>query len=121
MKNLFKNLKPKILIRNVGITLIYPLARAFMAEHNKLQVFADILTIFALALIVIGIIYALVLKGDFDISGFVFNRGMRRTDMQNYGKYKRIQDEKREAAFNYPLFLGIAYLIVSAVIVYCFV
>ena len=46
-------------------------------------------------------------------------RGMRRSDdPQNFAKYKKELQEKREDAFNYPLFLGILYLAVSAVIAY---
>ena len=84
---------------HVIITLGYPAARAFIAERNKLQLFTDAMTIIAMAMIIGGIVYALVLRGDFDISAFVMRRGMKRDDMQ---------------------FLGILYLIVSAVIAYGF-
>ena len=105
---------------HVLITLGYPAARAFIAERNKLQLFTDAMTIIAMVMIIGGIVYALVLRGDFDISAFVMRRGMKRDDMQNFQKYKDDRNKKRKAAFNYPLFLGILYLIVSAVIAYGF-
>ncbi len=45
-------------------------------------------------------------------------RGMKRNDTINYVKYKEDQTKKREAAFNYPLYLGILYLIIAAIIAY---
>ena len=105
---------------HVIITLGYPAARAFIAERNKLQLFTDAMTIIAMVMIIGGIVYALALRGDFDISAFVMRRGMKRDDTQNFQKYKDDRNKKREASFNYPLFLGILYLIVSAVIAYGF-
>ena len=105
---------------HVIITLGYPAARAFIAERNKLQLFTDAMTIIAMAMIIGGIVYALALRGDFDISAFVMRRGMKRDDTQNFQKYKDDRNKKREASFNYPLFLGILYLIISAVTAYGF-
>ena len=105
---------------HVIITLGYPAARAIVAERNKLQLFTDAMTIIAMVMIIGGIIYVLVLRGDFDISAFVMRRGMKRDDTQNFQKYKDDRNKKREASFNYPLFLGILYLIISAVIAYGF-
>ena len=116
----FKNINPRVLMTHIIITLGYPAARAFIAERNKLQLFTDAMTIIAMVMIIGGIVYALVLRGDFDISAFVMRRGMKRDDMQNFQKYKDDRIKKRKAAFNYPLFLGILYLIVSAVIAYGF-
>ena len=66
------------------------------------------------------IIYALLLRGDFDISGFLMHRGMHVNTEETYKMFKESQKQKREDAFNYPLFLGILYLIVSAVIAWFF-
>ena len=119
MKNLLKKTNPRVLLTHMIITLGYPAARAFAAEQNRLQLFTDAMTVIAMALLVGGILYGFVLRGDLDISGFVMRRGMRRSDdPQNFAKYKKELQEKREDAFNYPLFLGILYLAVSAVIAY---
>lgn len=120
MKLHLKKINPRVLLTHVIITLAYPAARACTAGRGGLQIFTDALTIIGMVLIIGGIVYALALRGDFDISAFVMRRGMKRDDTQNFEKYKKEQDKKREAAFNYPLFLGILYVIVSAVIAYGF-
>ena len=114
----FKNLRPGPLITQILITVAYPAAKAYMAEEKRLLVFTDTLTIIALMLLIGGVIYALVLKGDFDISGFVMKRGFRRDPTESYQVYKTNRDERREAAFNYPLFLGVCYLLLCAVLAY---
>lgn len=116
----FRNLKPGTLLTHLLVTLAYPAARAITAEDRGLLIFTDALTIIALVLVVCGVAYALVLRGDFDLSGFVFNRGLQRRGGQSYETYKANRREEREAAFNYPLFLGILYLLVSAVLAYGF-
>ncbi|MBP3880541.1 MAG: DUF3899 domain-containing protein [Lachnospiraceae bacterium] len=114
----FKKINPRVLITHVIITLGYPVVRAITAERAGLQLFTDAITIIAMVLLIGGILYGLVLRGDFDISSFVMRRGMKRNETINYGKYKEDQTKKREAAFNYPLFLGILYLIIAAIIAY---
>ena len=102
------------------ITLGYPAAKAYVMGVNRLQVFTDAVTIIALVLVIGGVVYALVLRGDYDIAGFVLRRGMKSEEELDYRKYKEAQKEKREEAFNYPLFLGIFYLAAAAVIAYGF-
>ena len=102
------------------ITLGYPAAKAYVMGVNRLQVFTDAVTIIALVLVIGGVVYALVLHGDYDIAGFVLRRGMKSEEELDYRKYKESQKEKREEAFNYPLFLGILYLAAAAVIAYGF-
>ena len=114
----FRKINPRVLITHVIITLGYPTVRAITAERDRLLLFTDATTIIAMVLLIGGIIYALALRGDFDISSFVMRRGMKRNDTINYVKYKEDQTKKREAAFNYPLVLGILYLIIAAIIAY---
>ena len=114
----FRKINPRVLITHVIITLGYPTVRAITAERDRLLLFTDATTIIAMVLLIGGIIYALALRGDFDISSFVMRRGMKRNDTINYAKYKEDQTKKREAAFNYPLYLGILYLIIAAIIAY---
>lgn len=116
----FKNIRWKTLLIYVIISLAYPVARAVTASYNRLQIFSDILTIFAMVLLILGILYALVLKGDFDVTGFVFKRGAKKDMTQSFEDYKKNKDEEREAAFNYPLFLGVLYFAVSVIIAYGF-
>ena len=108
--------KPKIgaLLAHVLLTLAYPAFRALRAPVSRLLIFTDTMTIIAMILVICGIIYALILKGDLDISGFVFSRGLG--EGKSYRAWRADRKEEREEAFNYPLFLGILYLIAAAVI-----
>lgn len=114
-----KNLNPRVLLTHIIITLGYPAAKAFVTEGNKLQVFTDAMTIIAMVLLIGGVVYALILHGDYDIAGFIVKRGANSKEELNYQSYKKDQKEKRAEAFNYPLFLAIVYLIASAIIAYC--
>ena len=135
----FKNINIRVLISHLIVTLAYPAVRAAAAQQNRLQVFTDAVTvkayvsessrllvftdavtIIAYILIIGGIVYSLYLHGDFDISGFFLKRGVKSDDNKNFDAYMTDRKEKREAAFNYPLFLGIVYLIAAVVISYCF-
>ncbi len=112
--------KPGTLLAHLLVTLAYPAARALRApQGSRLLVFTDTLTVIALVLLVCGIVYALVLRGDLDISEYIFSRGLSRNG-KSYAAWKADKKEEREEAFNYPLFLGIVYLIVSAVIAWGF-
>lgn len=127
-----KKIKPVPLITQVIITLAYPALKAFTATDNRLIIFTDIMTVVGLFLLVVGIIYSMNLHGDFDISRFYLQRGLRSfrlfaprlseelTQNQNAAEFLRDRKEKRADAFNYPLFLGIVYVLASVVIVYGF-
>ena len=119
MKRLRK-IKARHLATHLIITLLYPVFKAVTAPSRKLMVFTDALTIIALVMVIGGVIYSLVLRGDFDIAGFALIRGARRENKQSFETYMADRKEKREEAFNYPLFLGIVYLAVSLVIAYGF-
>ena len=47
----------------------------------------------------------------------LLRRGMKQGE-KNFDAYESDMKEKREAVFNYPLFLGLLYLIVAAVVAY---
>ena len=123
-----KRIKPTLLITHLIITLAYPAVRAFRAESNRLLVFTDALTIVALVLLIGGILYSLVLHGFFDATNYFMQRGIRSFRFGRHSKeldqgksideYLREVREKREDAFNYPLFLGIVYLLASVVLAY---
>ena len=111
--------KPGTLLAHVLVTLAYPAARALTEPQNRLLLFTDAMTIIAIVLLVCGIVYALILRGDLDISEYIFSRGLARGG-KSFEAWKADKKEEREEAFNYPLFLGIVYLIVSAVIAWLF-
>lgn len=120
LKKRFQNLKPQTLFTHVIVTLLYPLARAIMASSQRLLIFTDCLTIIAAILLIAGIVYSFYLHGDFDISSFVMRRARSNAPKQTFEAYKANQKERREASFNYPLFLGIVYIAVSLIIAYVF-
>ena len=127
-----KNIRPALLISHIVITLSYPAVRAFNAPRNRLLIFTDAMTIVALILVILGILYAMVLHGDFDISSYYLQHGARSVryaftrrgaeeqEKKSIDEFILEAREKRENSFNYPLFLGIVYLIASLVIAYGF-
>ena len=114
----FKNIKPQTLLAHAVVTLLYPFARAVMASSQRLLIFTDCMTIVAAILLIAGVIYSLYLHGDFDISSFVMRRGMKNAPKQTFEAYKANQKERREASFNYPLFLGVVYMAAALFIAY---
>ena len=114
-----KNIRLRTLLSHIIVTLIYPAARALTTTGNRLQIFTDSMTIIALVLLIGGVIYSMVLHGDYDISGYVLNRGIGKDQKKKgFAAYRKDQKERREEAFNYPLFLGLVYLLAAAVIAY---
>ena len=114
----FHNIKPRLLITQLIVTLIYPVAKAAISEYNRLLIFTDSLTIIAAVLLIAGVVYSLYLHGDFDISGFVLKRGMRSEEKKPFGAYMDDKKREREESFNYPLFLAALYFAVSIIIAY---
>lgn len=127
-----KNIKPGTLLTHVIISLAYPAVRAFTVERNGLMTFTNALTIIGLIMLIIGIVYSMNLHGDFDLSRYYLQRGVRSFRLfaprrvegfnqnQDPSDFLRSCKEKRANAFNYPLFLGILYVLVSVVIAFCF-
>ena len=116
----FRHLKLRPLIYLLILTLAYPAVRAFISPGRRLLVFTDAVTIVGAVLLIGGVVYALTLHGDFDIAGFALRRGIRSDSAPGFDAYMREKKEKREEAFNYPLFIGLVYLTAAAVIAYLF-
>ena len=127
-----KNIKPRPLITHLAVTLAYPSVRAFTAAERRLLAFTNAMTVVGLILLVVGIIYSMNLHGDFDISRYYLQRGMRsfrfytprqketpETD-QDPAAFLQDLKEERADAFNYPLFLGILYVLASLIVIYGF-
>ena len=121
-----KNIKLRTLLIHLIVTLAYPAAKGIRAPLNGLQLFTDAMTIIAIVLILIGLLYSFYLHGDFDVASYAVRRGMKRGQrggteqeaQESFQQYVDKMNEEREEAFNYPLFLGLVYLAVSAVIAY---
>ena len=128
----FKKLRPGVLITHVLITLGYPAVKASAAASSRLLVFTNALTVIGLILVILGVVYSMILHGDFDISSYYLQRGVRSLrrlfsrHAEEWSAQKSMADflqdarEKREASFNYPLFLGLVYVLVSVVLAYGF-
>ncbi len=117
----FKNIRLRPLISHLVVTLLYPAVRAAIAENNRLLLFTDAITITGLVMIAGGVIYALFLHGDFDISGYLMKGGIQKEQNKPFRAYLFEVYEKREGAFNYPLFLGLVYIAAALFISYCFI
>ena len=115
----FKNIKPVPMIVTVIVTLFYPVLKTLISKSNRLVICSDTLLIISLFLLVFGVLFSFVLKGDLDITRFVFRRGMS-DNRKSFGEYKKDRDDEHRGSFNYPLFLGICYLAVSIFIAYVF-
>ena len=128
----FKNIQPGVLFSHVIITLAYPAVKAFLSPSRRLLIFTDAMTIVALVLVILGIVYTMVLHGDFDIGSYFLQRsgrslariftrsGKEEASQEDLAAFLRDAREKREEAFNYPLFLGVVYLIAAGVLAYGF-
>jgi hypothetical protein len=119
MKKRLRKIKPAVLLTHVLITLGYPVMRGITAESGKLLAFTDALTIFGCVLLIAGVVYALYLRGDFDISSFEVRRGVKKGS-KSFDAYMSDRKERRDAAFNYPLFLGGMYVLISIILAYAF-
>lgn len=115
MRKRLKNIRLRPLLSHLIITMGYPVVRALLAEEKRLLLFTDALTIVGMMLLAGGVFYSMYIHGDYDVTGFVLKRG-RRGENQTFSAYMADRKEKRADAFNYPLFLGIVYLALSAVI-----
>ena len=107
-----KNIKPTNVIIISMFVLTYPILKALTSSSRKLLVFLDSLTITSLMMLAAGVIYHLYLKGDFDSFRYVLVRNVARKDV-TYDTYLANLEEKRKDSFNYPLFLGLFYLVAS--------
>lgn len=115
----FKYLKFKNLICCLFITLAYPAIKALRAETNKLLLFTDSLTVIGFIMLILGILYNLSLKGDFDRTRYILDRSLFK-NVKGQDAYMEDLKKDREESFNYPLWLGIFYIVFSVALVALF-
>ena len=118
-----KRIKPRLLIVHIIVTALYPAARAFFSPaETRMRLLSDSLTIIGALLLVFGVIYQLYLLGDFDVSAYALKRGFKRrgpevpladAQQDTFEAYVAEKKEKRLESFNYSLFLGAIYLLIS--------
>ncbi|MBQ0036500.1 MAG: DUF3899 domain-containing protein [Firmicutes bacterium] len=107
----FKNIKVKDLIIHLILVFAYPIIKGIVSD-NHLLAFSDSCTLISMFLLVAGILNALYLKGDFDMTGFIVNRSFLK-NQEELDSYLRKQKEKREDGFNYPLLCAILLFIIG--------
>ena len=112
----FKNIKPKDLLICLLVAFLYPIFKYVSASGDKLLAFLDAATIIGLVMLIFGIVNAMVLHGDFDITEFVTRRAFFRKDTKPYDAFKKDKKEQREGRFNTPLLVGLIMLAVCAVL-----
>ena len=106
----FKSIKLRTLLIVVPFTLAYPTIKALIS--SELMDFSDTLLIISLVLLALGVIFTFAMHGDFDITRYIFNRGIDR-NTKSFEEYKKDLEYNRTETFNYPLFFGLIYLAVS--------
>lgn len=111
----FKTIKWQAMLIAVPLTLAYPVAKALISSANRLMIFSDTLMILSLVLIIAGILFTFARFGDFDITRYVFRRGTDK-NAKSFKEYKKDREEARANAFNYPLFFGLVYFLVSLIV-----
>lgn len=107
----FKNIKIRQLITSLLVSLMYPVARA-VTSKNPLVAFSDSALIIGLIGIILGVFTNGVLRGDYDITSFIANKRKFNNEI-SFAEYEVRQKEKRKDSFNYPLFIGILFLLLS--------
>ena len=111
------NLSQKILqfVPYLATSLLYPLYAYFSSGRSLLKLM-DAMTITGLVFIVLGIIYSMVRRGDFDITEYMARRSVRKGNVKPFQAFKEDKKEERKDSLNYPFWTGLALLAVSALL-----
>lgn len=112
-----KKINIKIMIYYSLISLLYPLLRFFM-KGLSIVAFSDSCFILAVLFLLWGIVYSLVLHGDFDITAYIAKRSFLKQRNESFEEYLQEQKEKREDKFNYPLYNGLFLLVIALISAY---
>lgn len=112
-----KKMNIKIMIYYSLISLLYPLLRFFM-KGLSIVAFSDSCFILAVLFLLWGIVYSLVLHGDFDITSYIAKRSFLKQRNESFEEYLQEQKEKREDKFNYPLYNGLFLLVIALISAY---
>ena len=111
----FKNIKISTLLLNILVAAAYPLLKTYISSSNRMLIFTDCLTIMSFIMIVLGIFYSFYLKGDFDVTSYVMNRSVNK-GTKPVQAYLADSKKTREESFNYPLFVGLLFLLTSLIL-----
>lgn len=95
--------------------LLYPLF-AFLSSGRSLLKLMDAMTVTGLVLIVIGIVFSMIRRGDFDITEYMARRSVRKGDVKPFRAFKDDKKEERKDSLNYPFWTGLLLLLISALL-----
>ena len=115
----FKNIKWRTLLIFVPLSLAYPVAKALISSANRWMIFSDALLIISLILLATGVLFTFTRFGDYDITRFVFSRGTNK-NTKSFRDFKKDREDQRSETFNYPLFFGLIYFLLSFAIAFLF-
>lgn len=109
-----KNFKFSHFLPNFIISFAYPLARLLTGKEKAVVAFLDALTVIGLLNVLFGIINNLYLHGDFDISRYFMQKKLNKSNVP-FDKFIADEKAKEKDSFNYPLLIGLLFLIISLV------
>ena len=110
-----RSVKIQRLAASLITALFYPLYAYFSSGRSLLKLM-DAMTITGLVFIVLGIIYSMVRRGDFDITEYMTRRSVRKGNVKPFKAFKEDKKEERKDSLNYPFWTGLALLAVSALL-----
>ena len=109
----------RVKIQRLAATLItamlYPVY-AYVSSGKSLLKLIDAMTITGLVFIVIGIVYSMVRRGDFDITEYMARRSVRKGNVKPFEAFKEDKKEERKDSLNYPFWTGLLLLAVSGLL-----
>ena len=111
----FRSFKFKQFVLYAGAALLYP-AYAYLSSENKLLKLIDALTVTGLVFVILGVVYAMIRRGDFDIAEYVTRRSLNKGDVKPFKAFKEDKKEERKDSMNYPFFTGLLLLLAAAVL-----
>lgn len=111
----FRSFKFKQFVLYAGAALLYP-AYAYLSSENKMLKLIDALTVTGLVFVILGVVYSMIRRGDFDIAEYVTRRSLNKGDVKPFKAFKEDKKEERKDSMNYPFFTGLLLLLGAAVL-----
>ncbi len=112
----FRAFQLKVFIPYLLSAMLYPAYAYLSASSGQLLKLIDALTVTGLVFLILGLVYSLMIHGDFDISEYVARRSLNKGNIKPFRAFKDDKNEERKGKFNYPFFTGLLMLIVSYIL-----
>lgn len=108
----FKNFKISHFLPNFIVSMFYPLLRLVTGGEKGPIACLDAMTVLGLMGVLIGIINNLYLHGDFDITRYFMLQKLNKSKVP-FDKFIADERAKEKGSFNYPLLIGLLFLVIS--------